>query len=265
MPPASDFWKLFEDIPVAKKAKEKLDDVLTERVVEPLANAGHPDLGAAIATVPSVAADFFLPSAPIDALPLGAVVHKGSVPFRKLLGADEAKALRESFDMVGGLQGKPGLFARKADKGAVKLDEDGLEIMDEATEALRDLPEEIDRWHIFDAKKPDEPVGLVDVDWSSNTPTSTFIENKSPRDHKGIVSSFMEQFVERTGQLDSSMEFAPKNGRFLGKELWEDKLPRVIEHGDDSDWLVYKMLSEDNFAEWLKANPQALQAVKKAQ
>lgn len=264
MPPVSDFWKLFEDFPIAKRAKEGLDDALTEHVAEPLANAGHPDLGAAIATVPSVAADFFVPSTPIDALPLGAIVHKGSLPFKKLLGSGEAKALRESFDLVGGLRGEPGLFAKKAEKGVAKFDEDGLEMMDETTEALNDLPESVDRWHIFDQKKPEEPVGLVDVDWSSNTPTSSFIENKSPVDHKGIVSAFMEKFANRTGQLDSSMEFSPTKGRFLGKELWEDKLPNVIEHAEDPDMVVYKMLSEDNFAEWLKHNPDAIKPPKKA-
>ena len=54
MPPESDaFWNLFEDFPVAKDTKEKLNDALAEHVVEPLANAGHPDLGAALATVPA--------------------------------------------------------------------------------------------------------------------------------------------------------------------------------------------------------------------
>ena len=266
MPPVSDaFWKLFDDLPPAKKAKEKLNDALTEHVVEPLAAAGHPDLGAAIATVPSVAADFLAPSAPVDFLPLGAIVHKGVYPFKKLMDPKEAKALRESFDLVGGLKGKTDLFAKKADKGVARFDEDGNEIMDEATEALRDLPEEVDRWQIFHAKKPDSPVGVVDVDWSSGSPTSTYIENMSPADHKGVVKDFMEKFADRTGELNSSMEFSPTKGRYLGQELWEDRLKNVVEVSDDPDLVVYRMLSDEKFAEWLKHNPDALKPTKKAQ
>ena len=51
-----------QEIPAAQKMKQSFDQFLTERVVDPLAQRGYPTLGAALATVPSVAADVMIPS-----------------------------------------------------------------------------------------------------------------------------------------------------------------------------------------------------------
>lgn len=60
------------DIPQAKK---DFDDVLTERVVEPLAEKGYPDLGAGLATAASTATEYLVPDSPEElamaALPVG--------------------------------------------------------------------------------------------------------------------------------------------------------------------------------------------------
>lgn len=49
-------------LPAAQKLKTNIDDFLTGNVVEPLAQRGYPNLGAALATVPSVAAEMMIPS-----------------------------------------------------------------------------------------------------------------------------------------------------------------------------------------------------------
>lgn len=49
-------------LPVAQRLKTNIDDFLTGNVVEPLAQRGYPNLGAALATVPSVAAEMMIPS-----------------------------------------------------------------------------------------------------------------------------------------------------------------------------------------------------------
>lgn len=50
-----------KEIPESKKFKSKLEDWLTNNVVEPAVNAGYPNLGAGIATVPATLAEFLLP------------------------------------------------------------------------------------------------------------------------------------------------------------------------------------------------------------
>ena len=58
-------------IPGVQEAKKKFDDYLTENVVNPMAQAGYEDLGAALATIPSVGAELALPSAVGDlAMPI---------------------------------------------------------------------------------------------------------------------------------------------------------------------------------------------------
>jgi hypothetical protein len=49
-------------LPAAQRLKTNIDDFLTGNVVEPLAQRGYPNLGAALATVPSVAAEMMIPS-----------------------------------------------------------------------------------------------------------------------------------------------------------------------------------------------------------
>lgn len=53
-------------IPGVGPAKAKLDEMLTSRVVEPMARAGYPTLGAAMATVPSTLAEALVPSTAAD-------------------------------------------------------------------------------------------------------------------------------------------------------------------------------------------------------
>lgn len=56
------------DVPIPGIApmKRGFDDMLTSRVVEPMARAGYPDLGAAMATVPSTLAEALVPSTAAD-------------------------------------------------------------------------------------------------------------------------------------------------------------------------------------------------------
>lgn len=70
-------------IPGVGPAKAKLDEMLTSRVVEPMARAGYPTLGAAMATVPSTLAEALVPSTAADLagtlLPLpGAKLGRGA-------------------------------------------------------------------------------------------------------------------------------------------------------------------------------------------
>lgn len=56
------------DVPIPGVApmKQSLDDMLTRGVVEPMAKAGYPTLGAAMATVPSTLAEALIPSTAAD-------------------------------------------------------------------------------------------------------------------------------------------------------------------------------------------------------
>lgn len=67
-----------KDIPQTKKIKSALEEWLTSNVVEPAANAGYPNLGAAAATVPSTIAEFLLPENTSEFAPGMAGVRKTS-------------------------------------------------------------------------------------------------------------------------------------------------------------------------------------------
>ena len=56
-------------IPGVELAKENLDEMLTSRVVDPMARAGFPNVGAALATVPSTLAEALVPSTAADLVP----------------------------------------------------------------------------------------------------------------------------------------------------------------------------------------------------
>jgi hypothetical protein len=58
---------LSKEIPGVRRAKDYVDERLTKRIVEPLAQKGYEDVGAAIATIPSTAAEFLLPDTVGDA------------------------------------------------------------------------------------------------------------------------------------------------------------------------------------------------------
>lgn len=75
-----------QEIPIAQKMKQSFDQFLTERVVDPLAQRGYPTLGAALATVPSVAADVLIPSTTGE-------LQAGVIPFP---GAKLTKAAKEA-------------------------------------------------------------------------------------------------------------------------------------------------------------------------
>lgn len=81
-----------QELPVAQKMKQSFDQFLTERVVEPLAQRGYPTLGAALATVPSVAADVMIPGTTGE-------LQAGVIPFPKGKAgkkvADKAKELSD--------------------------------------------------------------------------------------------------------------------------------------------------------------------------
>lgn len=64
------------EIPKSKELKSKLDEWLTGNVVEPLAKAGYPNVGAGIATVPSSIAEFLTPESPYELAPGMAGVGK---------------------------------------------------------------------------------------------------------------------------------------------------------------------------------------------
>lgn len=65
-------------IPGVDEAKRKFDDYLTEKIVNPMAQAGYEDLGAALATIPSTAVEAFVPSSAGD-------IMMGAAPFPKTL------------------------------------------------------------------------------------------------------------------------------------------------------------------------------------
>lgn len=80
-----------QEIPAAQKMKQSFEKFLTERVVDPLAQRGYPTLGAALATVPSVAADVMIPSTTGE-------LQAGVIPFP---GAKLSKAAKEALAKEG--------------------------------------------------------------------------------------------------------------------------------------------------------------------
>ena len=78
-------------LPVAQRLKTNIDDFLTGNVVEPLAQRGYPNLGAALATVPSVAAEMMIPSTTGE-------LQAGVIPFP---GAKLTKAAKEAMKAEG--------------------------------------------------------------------------------------------------------------------------------------------------------------------
>lgn len=77
-----------KEIPQTKKFKSDLDAWLTGNVVEPMANAGYPNLGAGIATVPSTLAEFLLPENTAELAPgmagVGKIARKGKFFDKKI-------------------------------------------------------------------------------------------------------------------------------------------------------------------------------------
>lgn len=77
-----------KEIPQTKKFKSDLDAWLTGNVVEPMANAGYPNLGAGIATVPSTLAEFLLPENTAELAPgmagVGKLGRKGKAIYKKV-------------------------------------------------------------------------------------------------------------------------------------------------------------------------------------
>lgn len=82
-----------KEIPESKKFKSKLEDWLTNNVVEPAANAGYPNLGAAAATVPATLAEFFIPENTAEFAPGMAGVGKLSRRSNKFV-----KELQEAYN-----------------------------------------------------------------------------------------------------------------------------------------------------------------------
>lgn len=77
-----------KEIPGAVKAKSMIDEWLTGNVVEPMAGAGYPNLGAGIATVPSTIAEFLAPTTPGEFAPgmagIGKLRRKGNQIYKKV-------------------------------------------------------------------------------------------------------------------------------------------------------------------------------------
>ncbi len=280
------YQKMFEEISSVKDAKVGFDDYLTKNVVEPMAKAGHEDLGAALASIPSAMFEM-APSSPIDLSPMTAVVLPGKLPWRKFLTPKKAKVLRESFDMIGGITGKttvyavrvPGIFPPVKQWGLLgevaEYDAKATRQMTPHDAVKRGSEANYDTWAIYDAAKNQnapsrtlsreaKPIGIVEIDWSKGSPVSYYYENFSKGEHKGIVQSFLTKFVDRVGEVSSSMNYkATKTrpgdaARFRGKEMWENNLPNAVQvEGDKPGEHFYRMLSDDKFKKWMKANPNA--------
>jgi hypothetical protein len=78
-------------LPAAQRLKTNIDDFLTGNVVEPLTQRGYPNLGAALATVPSVAAEMMIPSTTGE-------LQAGVIPFP---GAKLTKAAKDALKAEG--------------------------------------------------------------------------------------------------------------------------------------------------------------------
>ena len=78
-------------LPAGQRLKTNIDDFLTGNVVEPLAQRGYPNLGAALATVPSVAAEMMIPSTTGELQ--GAVIPMPFLKGKALQSAKKAQAL----------------------------------------------------------------------------------------------------------------------------------------------------------------------------
>lgn len=102
--------KLLEtEIPGMRRGKEYLDERLNKRIVEPLAKRGYGDVGAAIATIPSAAAELVLPDtvgeAAVSMLPVGkatGAAGKGGAQLLKKIQAKKAavKQAKERADSL---------------------------------------------------------------------------------------------------------------------------------------------------------------------
>lgn len=87
-----------------KSGLKRLDSWLQDKVVDPLAKSGHEDLGAAIATVPSTAAEFLAPESEADLAMAVTPVGKISKSLKKLSmpeGATKSAFMKEWNAMSG--------------------------------------------------------------------------------------------------------------------------------------------------------------------
>ncbi len=115
--------------PPGVAAQEAFDDMLTRRIVDPLAQAGYPDLGAGFAAIPSAAHSMIVPQTDLDVagtiIPLPGVAklmkadRKAFPGIAKAMRAEKkAKDLGEYSDAIKALRGDD------PDLGAIKVSPD---------------------------------------------------------------------------------------------------------------------------------------------
>lgn len=135
-------------IPGAASMKRRVDETLTKSVVEPMAARGYGDLGAAIATVPSVVADVVLPDT-VGELAMPPPVRGGgkvidlAAKRAEKAGGKEAAAMDKAADKLSHndkvqLQGLTGEKQRAAQEYFRRVEEHG-EGSEEASQALQFL------------------------------------------------------------------------------------------------------------------------------
>ena len=115
----------------ADKLKKKTDDVIVDYVTTPLSQAGYPGVGAALGAAGSAAADFLIPSSPVELLPIGKILSKAKKGI---------KGLSQLTDMLAQNPKKLDRIKETIDKGDITYKERaGLQkIYDEATKKVNE-------------------------------------------------------------------------------------------------------------------------------
>jgi hypothetical protein len=115
-PRASDMYELDPEWAPGKRAVGRATDWLTENVVDPLSNAGWPNLGAAVATVPGVAVDLVVPTHASDLMAMTPGPGKAG---KKVVDLAERRAAKEATKAMERRVGKEAVTADAARSGDV--------------------------------------------------------------------------------------------------------------------------------------------------
>lgn len=173
------FQQMNQEIPAIKSFKERLDEGLGKYVVDPMARDGYPTLGAALATVPSTAAEFLLPGSPAEmAGPLipfpGAKLAKQA---EKVLKEQSTKTTRPEIKKI---------LQREKDTGSYVEKQPGFhEIKDDD---LYDFEDEI----IFGSGLKDRLLGMSSGDFG----TAKWSKIKlKPEEEKFLASMTQEDWI----------------------------------------------------------------------
>jgi hypothetical protein len=183
-----------EEISKFKKFKDSLEKALTENVVDPMSKAGYPNAGAAIATVPMVAADLVIPETTAETMPGMAGVGK-----LKRRATRAFKDIKKSGDLV-----KRKLS--KIDDELYKEKELNREFYEDNNEDYHNIITDL----IYDSKKPEFHDVYGDMEDSidhSRKKLMNDLNKKMSRDIIGIKDRLVPKIPEKKSDKPVTSDF----------------------------------------------------------